>query len=256
MRIEGRCALVTGAASGMGRATAELLHENGANVVLMDVREEPLEALAAQLGERCAVAVTDVADAAQVEAAVQLAVERFGTVHVGVNCAGIPSMMKTVSKGVPHSLDVWQRVIDVNLTGVFNVIRLAAAQMVKNDPDPDSGDRGVFVNISSPAAYDGTRGTVAYAASKAGVIGMLMPVARDLNDQAIRCVAIAPGVFETGMAGEVSDKALVGLKESILYPKRMGDPREIARLVEHLITNAYFNATCVKLDAGLRGRNA
>lgn len=255
MKIEGRCALVTGAASGMGRATAEVLHEAGANVVLMDVQREPLEQLAAALGERAAAIYTDVADASQVQAAVALAVERFGTVHIGVNCAGVPSMTKTVSKGEPHGLDVWQRVIDVNLTGVFNVIRLAAAQMVTNEPDPDSGDRGVFVNISSPAAWDGTRGTAAYSASKAGVVGLSVPVARDLNDQGIRCVAIAPGVFDTGMAGEISDKVLATLKQSVLYPKRMGDPREIGRLVEHIVSNAYFNATCVTLDAGLRARH-
>lgn len=255
MRIEGRCALVTGAASGMGRATAEVLHSAGANVVLMDVQREPLEQLAATLGERVVAIHTDVADASQVQAAVDLAVERFGSVHIGVNCAGIPSMTKTVSKGVPHDLDIWQRVIDVNLTGVFNVIRLAAAQMVTNEPDPDSGDRGVFVNISSPAAWDGTRGTVAYAASKAGVVGLSVPVARDLNEYGIRCVGIAPGLFDTGMAGEVSDKVLATLKQSLIYPKRMGQPSEIGKLVEHIISNAYFNATCVTLDAGLRARN-
>ena len=255
MKLDGRCAIVTGAASGMGRATAQTLHKAGANVVLLDVTEEPLEKTAAELGAGAIAVRTDVSDAEQVETAVRIATEQFGTVHAAVNCAGVPSMMKTVSKGVPHSLDVWQRVIDVNLTGVFNVVRLAAAQMVNNEPDPETAERGVLVNIASGAAWDGTRGTVAYAASKAGVIGMSMPIARDLARDGIRCVSVVPGVFETGMAGEVSDTVLTSLQESVLFPKRMGDPPEIGRLIEHIITNAYFNATCISLDAGLRARH-
>ncbi|MGV0835784.1 SDR family NAD(P)-dependent oxidoreductase [Mycolicibacterium thermoresistibile] len=255
MKLDGRCAIVTGAASGMGRATAQVLHEAGANVVLLDVTDEPLEKAAAELGDGAIALRTDVSDADQVEAAVRTATERFGTVHAAVNCAGIPSMMKTVSKGVPHSLEVWQRVIDVNLTGVFNVIRFAAAQMVTNAADPDTAERGVLVNIASGAAWDGTRGTVAYAASKAGVVGMSLPIARDLAKDGIRCVSVVPGVFQTGMAGEVSETVLTSLQESVLFPKRMGDPPEIGRLIEHIITNSYFNATCISLDAGLRARH-
>ncbi|MGV0714947.1 SDR family NAD(P)-dependent oxidoreductase [Mycolicibacterium sp. XJ662] len=255
MNLDGRCALVTGAASGMGRATAQTLHKAGANVVMLDFADEPLEKAAAELGDGAIAVRTDVSDAGQVENAVRQATERFGTVHAAVNCAGIPSMMKTVSKGVPHSLEVWQRVIDVNLTGVFNVIRLSAAQMVTNEPDPETTERGVLVNIASGAAWDGTRGTVAYAASKAGVIGMSMPIARDLAVEGIRCVSVVPGVFETGMAGEVSQAVLTSLQESVLFPKRMGDPPEIGRLIEHIITNSYFNATCISLDAGLRARH-
>lgn len=255
MKLNGRCALVTGAASGMGLATAQTLHKAGANVVLLDVNEERVARAAAELGAGAIAVRTDVGDAVQVETAVRVATEQFGTVHAAVNCAGIPSMMKTVSKGVPHSLEVWQRVIDVNLTGVFNVVRLAAAQMVTNEPDPETTERGVLVNIASGAAWDGTRGTVAYAASKAGVVGMSLPIARDLAKDGIRCVSVVPGVFETGMAGEVSEAVLTSLQESVLYPKRMGDPAEIGRLIEHIITNVYFNATCISLDAGLRARH-
>lgn len=255
MKIEGRCALVTGAASGMGRATAELLHEGGANVVLMDVQQEALDSLAATLGERAIAVKTDISDSSQVENAIAAAVSTFGAVHFGINCASIPSSMKTVSKGVPHSLEHWQRVIDVNLTGTFNVIRLAAAAMVTNEPDPETGDRGVFVNIASGAAWDGTRGTVAYSASKAAVVGMSMPIARDLSDQGIRCVSVVPGLFDTGMAGDLTDVVKEDLLQSVLYPKRIGKPVEMARLIEHIITNAYFNATCVSLDAGIRARN-
>ncbi|BBZ04816.1 3-hydroxyacyl-CoA dehydrogenase [Mycolicibacterium chitae] len=256
MKLDGRCAIVTGAASGMGRATAQTLHDAGANVVLLDVTEEPLAKIAAELGDRAVAVRADVSAADEVENAVRTATEQFGTVHAAVNCAGIPSMMKTVAKGgVPHSLEVWQRVIDVNLTGVFNVVRLAAAQMVTNEPDPDTAERGVLVNIASGAAWDGTRGTVAYSASKAGVVGMSMPIARDLAKDGIRCVSVVPGIFETGMAGEVSETVLTSLQESVLFPQRMGDPPEIGRLIEHIITNAYFNATCISLDAGLRARH-
>lgn len=255
MKLDGRCAIVTGAASGMGRATAQVLHEAGANVLMLDVTEEPLEKAAAELGAGAIALRTDVSDAEQVEVAVRTATERFGTVHAAINCAGIPSMMKTVSRGVPHSLEVWQRVIDVNLTGVFNVVRFAAAQMVTNEPDPETDERGVLVNIASGAAWDGTRGTVAYAASKAGVVGMSLPIARDLARDGIRCVSVVPGVFQTGMAGEVSDTVLTSLQESVLFPKRMGEPPEIGRLIEHIITNSYFNATCISLDAGLRARH-
>lgn len=255
MNLDGRCAIITGAASGMGLATAQVLYDAGANVVMLDVTGEPLERAAATLGDRAIPAHADVSDAEQVQAAVRAAVETFGTVHIAVNCAGVPSMEKTVSKGVPHSLDAWQRVIDVNLTGVFNVIRLSAAQMVTNTPDPGTDERGVLVNIASGAAWDGTRGTVAYAASKAGVVGMSMPIARDLAADGIRCVSVVPGLFDTGMVGDISQKALTSLEESVLFPKRMGDTPEIGRLIEHIITNAYFNATCVSLDAGLRARH-
>ncbi|MGV0768723.1 SDR family NAD(P)-dependent oxidoreductase [Mycobacterium syngnathidarum] len=255
MKLDGRCVLVTGAASGMGRATAQTLHAQGANVVMLDVAEEPLAKAAAELGDGAIAVRTDVSDSGQVETAVRLATEQFGTVHAAVNCAGIPSAMKTVSKGIPHSLEVWQRTIDVNLTGVFNVVRLAATQMVTNTPDPETTERGVIINIASGAAWDGTRGTVAYAASKAGVIGMSMPIARDLANQGIRCVAVVPGVFQTGMAGEVTETVLTSLQESVLYPKRMGEPSEIGSLIGHIITNSYFNATTVCLDAGLRARH-
>ena len=252
MELVGRTAIVTGAGSGLGRASAEILHAGGANVVLLDVAPHRVEPVAAELGDRALAMATDVRDASQVEAAITAAVEHFGSLHIAVNCAGIASAGRTVSKGVAHDLELWQRVIDINLTGTFNVLRLAAEQMTGNAPDGQTGERGVIINTASVAAFDGQRGQAAYAASKAGVAGLTLPVARDLSDQGIRCVAIAPGLFETGMMESLSDKAVNALSRGLLFPNRLGDPEEFAGLVRHIVENAYLNGTCLRLDGGIR----
>lgn len=252
MQLEGRNAIITGAASGLGRATAEVLHAAGANVVLLDLEQERLDALATGLGEGALAMATDVCDAAQVGAAITMLLEHFGDPHIVVNCAGIAPPMKTVSKGVAHDLELWRRVIDINLTGTFNVMRLVAAQMSGNEPDAGTGERGVIINTASGAAYDGQRGQAAYAASKAAIVGLALPVARDLNDLAIRCLAIAPGLFDTSMMAGLPEKAVTAIKHDLLYPDRFGEPAEFAALVKHVVENAYLNGTCLRLDGGLR----
>ena len=252
MRLGGRCALVTGAASGLGRATAEILHSGGATVVLADLDLESLGDVARSLGRRALPFVVDVRDSASVEAAIAFARQQLGAVHIVVNCAGIASSAKIVAKGEPHDLDLFQRVVDVNLTGTFNVLRLAAAQMLRNEPDEQTGERGVIVNTASIAACDGQRGQAAYAASKAGVIGLSLPVARDLAEHAIRCVAISPGVFDTAMLDSIPEVGLRSLNRSLLYPNRPGQPAEFAAFVQHVIENPYLNGTCVRLDGGSR----
>jgi NAD(P)-dependent dehydrogenase (short-subunit alcohol dehydrogenase family) len=252
MRLEQHCALVTGAGSGLGRATAHALHGGGAAVIFADVNVERLEATTAGLGERAASHVVDVRDATQVEATIAFALARFGALHIAVNCAGIPSSAKTVSNGQPHEEDMWRHVLDVNLTGTFNVVRLAAACMIHNAPDEQTGERGVIVNTASIAAFDGQRGQAAYAASKAGVVGLSLPVARDMAAHAVRCIAIAPGLFETALLGDVPDKGREALKRSLQYPNRPGHPAEFAALVRHVIENTYLNGTCLRLDGGAR----
>ncbi|MFL0796594.1 MAG: SDR family NAD(P)-dependent oxidoreductase [Cellvibrionaceae bacterium] len=252
MKLKNSCVFVTGAGSGLGRATAELLHSSGACVVLGDINETEVRSVAKKLGERAMAIVVDICSAEQVSQAIASAKEEFGPLRAIVNCAGIPSSAKVISKGEPHSLDVWQKVLDVNLTGTFNVMRLAALAMEENTPCDDSGERGVIVNTASIAAYDGQRGQVAYAASKAGVVGMTLPVARDLAPINIRCVAIAPGLFETEILDGISDKGIEALSKGLLCPERMGSPKEFAAFAKHLIENTYLNGSCYRLDGGAR----
>ncbi|MER8479286.1 SDR family NAD(P)-dependent oxidoreductase [Mesorhizobium sp. M1163] len=252
MRLEGRCVLVTGAASGLGRATVQALSAAGATLVLVDIITEPLQHLAAQLGEHALAVPADICDHEQIEAAVHLAGERFGPVYAAINCAGIASSAKTVSNGKAHDLELWRRVVEVNLTGTFNVVRLLASRMIDNPPDPETGERGVIVNTASIAAFDGQRGQVAYAASKAGVVGLSLSVARDLGEHAIRCVAIAPGLFDTEMSSRLPGKGIEALRRGLLYPDRMGRPDEFAAFVCHVIDNPYFNGSCLRLDGAAR----
>jgi len=251
MRLEGKAGIVTGAASGLGRATAERLAAEGAQLVLMDMNAEGLEVVRASLPGNHVTAVADIRDPDQVRAAVDGGVGAFGALWFVVNCAGIPSAAKTTSRGVAHDLDLWNRVIGINLTGSFNVLRLAVEKMVDNDPDAD-GQRGVIVNTSSIAAFDGLKGQAAYAASKAAVAGMTLPIARDLADHGIRCLAIAPGVFETELTASVPDKGREAMERNFLFPRRTGRPAEFADMVLTLITNPYLNGECIRIDGGTR----
>jgi len=252
VRVAGRCALVTGAGSGLGRATAHALVTAGANVVMLDLSADALAKTASGLGANVRAAVADVRKPEQIEAAIEMAHKAFGPMRIVVNCAGIPSSAKLVSKGKAHDLELWNRVIDINLSGSFNVMRLAAVRMIENEPDPETGERGVIVNTASVAAFDGQKGQVAYAASKAAVAGMTLPIARDLADKAIRCISVAPGLFDTELLQHIPEKGIEVLKQSLLYPNRMGRPTEFAALVRHCIENPYLNGVCLRLDGGVR----
>jgi 3-hydroxyacyl-CoA dehydrogenase/3-hydroxy-2-methylbutyryl-CoA dehydrogenase len=251
MKIQGSAGIVTGAASGLGRATADYLAKAGASVVMIDLNGEQLAELANALPGTHLPCVADICDPETVEKAVSDGVEAFGELRFVVNCAGIPSAARVVSRGVAHDLALWNKIIAVNLTGSFNVLRLAAARMVSNAPD-EGGERGVIVNTSSIAAFDGLKGQAAYAASKAAVAGMTLPLARDLADHAIRCMSIAPGVFQTELTAAVPEKGLEAMSRCYLSPKRAGYPEEFAAMVGSMLTNPYMNGTCYRLDGGTR----
>ena len=251
MDIKGRAALVTGGASGLGNATARRLLAGGARVVLVDVASDALQAQKDELGDGVAIQVADVRDPDPVAAAVALAIESFGGLHVAVNCAGIAPPQRILSRTGPHDLDLFARVIEINLIGTFNVIRLAAEAMAANDPD-EGGERGVIVNTASIAAFDGQIGQAAYAASKGGVVGMTLPIARDLARHGIRNVTIAPGVFGSPMVQALPQESIDALEAGIPFPHRLGDPDEFGLFVTQIVANPYLNGETIRLDAGLR----
>jgi NAD(P)-dependent dehydrogenase (short-subunit alcohol dehydrogenase family) len=248
MQIEGQVAAVFGGASGLGEATARRLAAGGAKVLVADLAAERAAALAAEIG---GVAVEcDVTDDGSVEDAVTMATE-LGDLRIAVDCAGIATPTKLVRKGRPTPLEDFAKVIAVNLLGTINVLRCAAAAMVANEPGID-GDRGVCVVTASIAAYEGQIGQVAYAASKAGVAGLTLPVARELADRAVRVVAIAPGLFDTPLLAGLPAAARESLAGSVPYPSRLGDPAEYAALVEHIALNTMINGETIRLDGALR----
>src|SRR5512146_1131186 len=230
MEIANSVAIVTGGASGLGAATARRLVAGGGKVVILDTNERLGSQLATELGRSARFARTDVTSERDVESAISTAVSAFGTVHLAVSCAGIGLAEKTVGKAGPHALDLFKRVVDVNLVGTFNVIRLAAHQMTRNDPGRD-GERGVIVTTASIAAFDGQVGQAAYSASKGGVVGMTLPIARELARYGIRVVTIAPGRFETPMMALLPEEARQALAAQIPFPRRLGRPVEFAALV-------------------------
>jgi NAD(P)-dependent dehydrogenase (short-subunit alcohol dehydrogenase family) len=250
MRLDGKTALVTGGASGLGRATAEELHRGGANVVIVDLGSSPGEAVAKELGDRARFAPTDVTSEPEVQAAVRRAAEDFGALHIAVNCAGIGWAQRIVDRGGPHSLEAFAKVVEVNLIGTFNVMRLAAAQMSAQEPEGE--ERGLLVNTASIAAYEGQIGQVAYAASKGGIVSMTLVIARDLAARLIRCVTIAPGTMDTPMLALLPDDARRALAEAIPNPSRLGKPTEYAALVRHIVENPFINGEVIRLDGALR----
>ncbi len=250
MQIAGKGALVTGGASGLGRATVEALHAAGAGVVIVDLPQSQGEVLAKELGDRARFAAADVTNPEQISAAVQTAAEAFGGLHIAVNCAGIGWAQRTVDKNGPHDLGVFENVIRVNLIGTFNVARLAAAQMVTQEPDGE--ERGVIVNTASIAAFDGQIGQAAYASSKGGVVSLTLVIARDLAARLIRCCTIAPGTFDTPMLALLPAEARQALADQIPHPRRLGKPSEFASLVQHIVENPALNGETIRLDGALR----
>ena len=247
MDIDGRVFLVTGAGSGLGAATARMLAGAGGRVVLADIADA--SALAAELGG--AAIRTDVTSEAEGQAAVALAVERFGALHGLVNCAGIVIGERVAGRDGPHRLETFARVIGINLIGTFNMIRLAAAAMRNTAPGPEN-ERGVIVNTASVAAFDGQIGQAAYAASKGGVAALTLPIARELAASGIRVVTIAPGLFETPMMTGLPPEVQASLGAAVPYPPRLGRPAEYAALVRHVIENVMLNGEVVRLDGALR----
>ncbi|MFL9991880.1 SDR family NAD(P)-dependent oxidoreductase [Paraburkholderia sediminicola] len=248
MKLQNKVAVVTGAASGLGLATCQALAAAGATVVGFDLDKTKLDDA---LGTGIKGIAVDVADEASVKAGIDAVVHEYGHVHIAVNCAGVLGPCKTISKGQLFPSDLWNRVIGVNLTGTFNVIRHAALAMTVNEPE-ETGERGVIINTASGAARGGQMGQAAYSASKAAVIGLTTPVARDLAEHGIRVVSIAPGLFESGMSAGMPPKVSDGLIEKMLFPRRMGKASEFAALVQHVIENAYLNATTLDIDCGTR----
>jgi NAD(P)-dependent dehydrogenase (short-subunit alcohol dehydrogenase family) len=251
MQIKNSAFIVTGGASGLGEATTRLLVEIGGRVVIADVQAERGQALAAELGGAARFVKCDVTNEGDGQAVVQAAIKEFGALQGLINCAGIAVGEKTVGKDGPHNLAAFSRVIQVNLIGTFNMIRLAATQMVKGNPNA-AGERGVIVNTASVAAFDGQIGQAAYSASKGGIVGMTLPIARDLSREGIRVCTIAPGIFETpllkGLPKEIQDS----LGKQVPFPSRLGRPSEYASLARHIIENEMLNGETIRLDGAIR----
>jgi NAD(P)-dependent dehydrogenase (short-subunit alcohol dehydrogenase family) len=251
MRVAESTAVVTGGASGLGRATAERLVAGGGRVALVDRRASAGAEVARQLGPNALFAAADVTSADEVAAALDQTRERFGGVHVLVNCAGIGLAQRTVGKQGPARLDDFVRVVQVNLIGTFNCIRLAATAMAANAPTAD-GERGVIINTASVAAFDGQIGQAAYSASKGGVVGMTLPIARDLADKGIRVVTIAPGLFDTPLLAGLPEQARESLGKQVPHPSRLGKPDEYGALAVHIVENPMLNGEVIRLDGAIR----
>ena len=251
MKISGSTTVITGGASGLGRATAERLLAGGGRVVLLDLPRSPGAQVAADMGDNALFAPADVTNPDEVTAALEAAVKRFGAIHALVNCAGIGTAEKTYGKRGPGDLAVFTKVIQVNLIGHFNSIRLTAAHMAKNQPSED-GERGVIVNTASVAAFDGQIGQAAYSASKGGIVGMTLPIARDLAELGIRVCTIAPGIFDTPLLGTLPEPVRISLGKQVPFPSRLGRPSEYGALAAHIIENAMLNGETIRLDGAIR----
>jgi NAD(P)-dependent dehydrogenase (short-subunit alcohol dehydrogenase family) len=251
MQINGKAAIVTGGASGLGNATARALVAAGAKVALWDLNADLVEKAAAELGHDTLGVAVDVSSASDAEAALRRTLDHFAAVHICINCAGIASAGRTVGRDGPLPLEKFARTIQVNLIGTFNVIRLAAARMVGNAPNAD-GERGAIVNTASVAAFEGQIGQAAYSASKGGVVGMTLPIARDLARHGIRCCTIAPGLFATPLLMGLPQPARDALAASVPFPPRLGRPPEFAALACQILENPALNGETIRLDGALR----
>lgn len=252
MEINNKVAIVTGGASGLGLATVAQLSQKGARVVIFDLNEELAEKATQEFCENVTYEIVNVTNEDSVNKAIQQTVEKFGAIHICVNCAGIAPPQKTVGKSGAMPLENFKKVIDINLIGTFNTLRLAAAEMTKNDLLSESSERGIIINTASVAAFEGQMGQAAYSASKAGIVGMTLPIARDLSSFGIRINAIAPGLFRTPMAAVLDDKVIEKLESIVEFPKRLGRPEEFAKLVAFMIENEYINGEVIRLDGAIR----
>jgi NAD(P)-dependent dehydrogenase (short-subunit alcohol dehydrogenase family) len=254
MELKNKGVLVTGGASGLGAACVRLLAENGAKVVVADLNSEGGESLAAELsasGANVSFTQTNVTNEESVQTAVRTAVEKHGGLHILINCAGIGIAEKVIGKNGVHSLESFQKVISVNLIGTFNAIRLGSAVMTENEPNAE-GERGVIINTASVAAFDGQIGQAAYSASKGGIVGMTLPIARELARYGVRIMTIAPGIFETPLLGNLPEPARISLGQQVPFPPRLGRPSEYAALAKHIIENEMLNGEVIRLDGALR----
>ncbi len=251
MKIADHTFLVTGGGSGLGAACVRRFVAGGGRAVIADVQKAAGEALAAELGPKVRFVETDVTNRASAERAVETALKELGGLHGLVNCAGIALAERTVGKEGPHRLESFSRVINVNLIGTFNMIAVAATAMSKSEPNA-SGERGVIVNTASVAAFDGQIGQAAYSASKGGVVGMTLPIARDLSRVGIRVMTIAPGIFETPMLGQLSEEVRKSLAQQIPFPSRLGRADEFAALAAHIVENEMLNGETIRLDGAIR----
>ena len=252
LNLEDKIAVITGGASGLGRATSEMVIQHGGRVAIFDLNEELGRQTATELGDAARAYVVNVADEDSVTNAVQAVMSDFGAIHINVNCAGIGAAARTLGREEPMPLKYFNGIIQVNLIGTFNCLRLCAWEMQKNEPDDEDAERGVVVNTASVAAFDGQIGQAGYAASKAGVAGMTLPIARDLSRSGIRVCTIAPGIFETPMMAGASDRVRDPLIDMVQFPKRLGNAPEYALLAQQIIENRYLNGETIRLDAGIR----
>jgi len=251
MNIKNKTFLITGGASGLGLATAKTIIENGGNAVLLDINENAAEQALQDLGKQSIFAKTDVCSEEQVQNAIDNAINAFGGINGVINCAGMGPAMRVVGKNGVHSLEYFSKVININLIGTFNVIRLATNVMQNNEPN-EEGERGVIINTASVAAFDGQIGQAAYSASKGGIVAMTLPIARELARMGIRVMTIAPGIFETPLLSNLPQEAFDSLGRQVPFPPRLGKPTEYAALAKHIIENTMLNGEVIRLDGAIR----
>ncbi|WP_409254083.1 3-hydroxyacyl-CoA dehydrogenase [Bacillus sp. SCS-153A] len=251
MNISESIVIVTGGASGLGESTVRQIIKQGGKAAILDLSVERGESIVEELGDRTIFIKTDVTCEEEVSKAIHKAIEAFGSINTVVNCAGIGAASKLLSRKGVHSLDMFSKVVSINLIGSFNVIRLAAEEMSKNEPN-DQGERGVIINTASVAAFEGQIGQAAYSASKGGIVGMTLPIARELASYGIRVMTIAPGLFHTPMFESLPAEAIDSLGKMVPFPKRLGQPAEYAMLAESIITNPMLNGETIRLDGGIR----